>query len=862
MAALGAREAAAAPGPAGSAEAAEAAELSRAVSRLLPGLEADSKLGRRRALEALQRALEAADPTAAASAPTAAASAFQAPWARLLLPRLLRCLADPAEGCRTLATHLLGLGLRRTARPREALPRLLPALAARLASPEPGRRPPEVCEELRLALVQLLALAVRLCGAALAPHLDDAVRALRSTLLDPFAAVRRESCECAAELARSTPGHFHMQAESLISPLMQTLSHQHWKVRVAAIEATGTVIQFGNGKSVDEVLPHFAQRLFDNVPQVRRAVTCVVGGWLLDLRDRYSFFHKLIPLLLSSLDDEIPEIACEAAGLWEKVGLQWQRENEDDLKDKLDFTSPPPAHHPSPESRPALGCRELVFRNLSKILPAICHDITDWVAGTRVKAAQLLALLLLHAEDHATQHLEVVLRTLLRACADEEQAVLSSCARSAELIGTFVSPEVFLRLILSALRKSPSCPGLQVLTSAIRGCPRGALQPHLEALATELAQAHICHGAEDHIFGEHLLLCVQALVSVCREGCRTCSLQLLEVLVSVAALSHAPGLGDKVQEATAALAAAQDIDSTRDLYSEHTGALLEWLATSQPNWTSHSAELLQFCEVVTRSGPALGEALPQLIPMVRSCLQPARDPQMRLQLFSVLSRVLLVAQETVDSRGQFHSYLDTVTTDIFVPNLQWHAGRTAAAIRTAAVSCLWALVSSRVLSDEQIQDVQETLMPQILTTLEEDSPTTRLVSCRIIDIFLKNPGGVINPDKFIKIYPELLKRLDDVSSDVRLAAASALVTWLARIRNEDGRSFYQSHVQFLYKELLVYLDDPEGATQDAVLEVLKASSILFPDILVKETEAVLHKHRSPVYCERLLQHVRALPPAQ
>lgn len=44
-------------------------------------------------------------------------------------------------------------------------------------------------------------------------------------------------------------------------------------------------------------------------------------------------------------------------------------------------------------------------------------------------------------------------------------------------------------------------------------------------------------------------------------------------------------------------------------------------------------------------------------------------------------------------------------------------------------------------------------MPQILTTLEEDSPTTRLVSCRIIDIFLKTPGGVINPDKFIKIYP-------------------------------------------------------------------------------------------------------------
>lgn len=42
--------------------------------------------------------------------------------------------------------------------------------------------------------------------------------------------------------------------------------------------------------------------------QVRRAVASVVGGWLLRLRDRYSFFHKLIPLLLSSLSDEVPEV--------------------------------------------------------------------------------------------------------------------------------------------------------------------------------------------------------------------------------------------------------------------------------------------------------------------------------------------------------------------------------------------------------------------------------------------------------------------------------------------------------------------------------------------------------------------------
>lgn len=65
------------------------------------------------------------------------------------------------------------------------------------------------------------------------------------------------------------PEHFHMQAESLVKPLMQTIAHQHSRVRVSVIEVTGAVIQHGNGKNVDDVLSHLAQRLFDDSPQVQ-----------------------------------------------------------------------------------------------------------------------------------------------------------------------------------------------------------------------------------------------------------------------------------------------------------------------------------------------------------------------------------------------------------------------------------------------------------------------------------------------------------------------------------------------------------------------------------------------------------------
>lgn len=59
-----------------------------------------------------------------------------------------------------------------------------------------------------------------------------------------------------------------MQSESLINPLMQAISHQHYRVRVAVIQATGAVIQYGNVKSLDDVLSHLAQRCFDEIPQV------------------------------------------------------------------------------------------------------------------------------------------------------------------------------------------------------------------------------------------------------------------------------------------------------------------------------------------------------------------------------------------------------------------------------------------------------------------------------------------------------------------------------------------------------------------------------------------------------------------
>ena len=41
--------------------------------------------------------------------------------------------------------------------------------------------------------------------------------------------------------------------------------------------------------------------------------------------------------------------------------------------------------HLADMDRPSLGCRVLVQRNLSKILPAALRDMADWTVDTRIK---------------------------------------------------------------------------------------------------------------------------------------------------------------------------------------------------------------------------------------------------------------------------------------------------------------------------------------------------------------------------------------------------------------------------------------------------------------------------------------------
>jgi len=148
---------------------------------------------------------------------------------------LIKCFSDPAESCRELAGNITHEFFKKLCPDDKHLVYLIPALARRLGSPERL----EQSEEVRLVMICLLREVVNRYASFLPSYLNDIILILAKVVLDPYPKIKKESCECASDLAKAIPRHFHMQSESLVKPILQNFSHQQFRIRVASIGAIG-----------------------------------------------------------------------------------------------------------------------------------------------------------------------------------------------------------------------------------------------------------------------------------------------------------------------------------------------------------------------------------------------------------------------------------------------------------------------------------------------------------------------------------------------------------------------------------------------------------------------------------------------
>ncbi|XP_050597968.1 dynein axonemal assembly factor 5 isoform X1 [Bombus affinis] len=771
---------------------------------------------------------------------------------------LLRILNDSVEECRDRTLEIIKLFIINLAPNDKYIMHLLPILSKRLGSSEQI----ETSEEVRLKCITLLKIIVLKYENLLALYIDDLTKILVQSLADNYPLVKRESCDCISEFAKNLSRYFYAQSQNFVKPILNNFTHQHHRIRIASIKTIGDLIQYGNSKSIEEVATPMAERLFDQNGLVRKAVIEVAGYWHLNLKDRYNWWHKILPLLLTGLHDELEEIRQKAGNFWDAAGQLYVEENQNDekLKNKLDFLTKDRDHYPN-VIRPNLGCRVIAQQCFSKLINGICLELGDWIADIRVRSAQLLCVFILNIEEDIIQHIGKLLPPMYRACNDEDNRVVENVERAAEYLGYFVPPKIYCHLIIPTIEDAPSVGHLKVFSAVLKGSEQCTLLPLLEDIGKFLQQSHICQSKKG-AYQKEILSCCSSLLLACKMDCKLISKELFIIIFTVLSMTQENLINLKAQELLSILASINSLDNVGELYHKYIGQLFSTFSDYK-SWSIHDPESQIFCACLTYAKQTFAYNMNIILPVLKQTLTDDADPELRLKHFILLSEYFNQGPSNEIMDIKFSSQF---LEDCILPGLIWTAGRTAEAIRTAAVTCLCSFLNKyekdsameRITNhdEENICLIFDQIIPVLISLADDNSKTSRFYSLQAMYLIMciRKQFDHLTEEYIHKIYPILLKRLDDGCDDVRVISLEALTEVWSAIPKDYDIQFNKGHVDTLYTTIIIYLDDPDSKFQNIVLDKLKELAKVHPELLYQKLQKCKTNFRNQRDMETLIEH--------
>lgn len=541
-----------------------------------------------------------------------------------------------------------------------------------------------------------------------------------------------------------------------------------------------------------------------------------------------------------------------------------------------------------PTARPVL--RTLVRSVLRALVDDALAQLREWTPTARLCGARLLRACAACAGKALEAHLDTVVPALASAVADDDAAVAAAVAAAAEAVGAVCAPHAWVPLateLAAGERAAPAqrASALVVVAALLRAAPaRGSARAvgatEVSAIATTLA-------AEDVRCSEHagvrtqLSAAAAALVAAAPHafdssdanssgGAEATTVALFRALVGVANASadseavpasarrtatttmRSLALAWRGMEAASATEGEGEAALT-ELYLSHAAPLLSEAIGTAALWSGGAPEAESFVALVEgcAAHAALSPHVPAVVDALARALEKERDAGLRLSLLQLLERLLAGA-----AAPAFGVLTRRVLRELCLPSAQWAVGRSAAAVRYAAVAAIARLVASptcdaRALAELLTADAGNSeLWGALQGALDEHYYSdTRLAAAQCISAMLQLTGAAgLTDDLRRKVYPELVKRLDDASDDVRMGACAALVAfWEA-----TPADYCDANSEYCAAGVVVHMDDPDARMQEAACRVLEAAARRKPKQVREVVQQARHKHRAPHYCDRVV----------
>ncbi|XP_065338591.1 dynein axonemal assembly factor 5 [Cloeon dipterum] len=765
----------------------------------------------------------------------------------IVLNDLLKVFSDTSEACREAAVKLVIDFLPMSSSAEQHLTFILAVIEQRISNTDKQ----EPSEEVRLLLIKLLVVAItKVFGCDLVPHLNSLCNILSASLLDNFADVKLASCESVKIVAQASPKTFHVQSESFLKSLKQGTAHKHSKVRVAFISAIGVVVKYGSHNLVEKVAHILGERLYDSSPAVRKEVVSVGGDWLINLPDRYSHFCRIIPLVVTGMDDEMPEVQDLACEVWNKAGKKYEEENEESLKIELDYGLIHLPDYPLEENRPGVGCRALMQRETSKMLPAILHELHDWNAGVRMQSASLLFQVVRHLEKNFIQYLQKIWPDVCIKCADSSEPHLKNKVEQCLLLLGYFSP-IHALLDVALPQEELTLCQLCCFAATLKGLTT-LEEPHLLTTCQSLSKT--ANTNMELQYQTALLHCAKGVLDAALRSGKMSSkeshLALFSVALNLAGNSQSSELSNNSQELLDGIAVLSGVKLTV-LYELFGDEILKNLQSTVSVWTEYCAFKNIFLAFVQGADSGIGPNLPTVAEILVAWSKVASTGSDLADMVRIMMPILSWKFiESCDCDAK--SFLKSILNNLIRPNLKWAAGRVAEVRRSQALVLLIIAISEPEVPDDVIAEMVVEFPPLLAIMMEETATDPRLGAGRALEILCcrwKNLG-ILDIETTFRIVKVASERLDDVKAGVRLQALEVIKAALPAQVPSD----HVSQVELLFKTAIIHLDDQDSNYSLAVLETLKVIGQIDIPLMTKLLNIYKRRFTNQRQCDELLHH--------
>ncbi|KAJ3268168.1 HEAT repeat-containing protein 2 [Terramyces sp. JEL0728] len=776
-----------------------------------------------------------------------------------IVKAVAKTISDPIEKCREISISIVN-----QVTDKELLVEIIPVFVLQIQK--------EPSEEIRLQIMKTLTKLTNVFGRDIFPFVGDYLEILYFSLVDAFPEIRKESLNLGKKLCLTCPQQVSLCGDKLVKQILPSLAHRHSSVRVIAVKALleAVVIDYS---ALDDCVTVLMDLVRDKASQVRQEVYFLSKEWLTRLIDRHIYRHKILPLLYAGYTDELPKLVEYAKGMMEEVGVHFEKENEKEIKDELDYSD-----GIARPNRPRVGCRRAARDNIQKITKKLTEMLGDWNVETRFKAAQILYVFIEFCETEITGYTATIIQPLYKILAEDEVHLMDLCIKLMNRLGYFVAPDTTLSLILPALLGGNvgsfrlGC--LRALQGVLAGSKKELLAPQLSYILESLGDKDLVQN-ENFVVLLELSKCLVQLVEKLPTDSET-TFKFFYLLVQIQSIPGNPkvvGYTDvkNTTEHTMTTFAARHSLNLAEMYNSQLATVISTF--NYQKWTQYSVEPNMLEIMLFKSVPNFAAHFDIILPILVSTCDLEKEIELRDKIMPIIHHLF---QQPFPC-SQLEPFLGELLEKVVLKNCVWKGGRKHESLRSLSTK-VWKLITEMSIDHEvwlqtTIALFEPAILPILLTNLDDDIIETRSNVLSILDCYLKLPVWKIENIK--KIYQETLKRLDDARDEIRIKGALLFISIYqaidnfkqanAHLKNEDKLTAIvdndvieidldQVHYETILDCMLIHLDDTNIKIQEAVHKSLVG---LKPFVELKTWNDKLidakDKHKSTFYLEKLLE---------